>query len=106
MKRFSVLLAALLATASLEAKVTLPSIFSDNMVLQQKSNVAFWGTATGRKVTITASWGKGKTVVTPDADGKWFVRIATPEAGGPYEITLNDGDKTVLRNVLLGEVWQ
>ena len=98
-------MAALFAAASLDAKVTLPSIFNDNMVLQQKADVAFWGRATGKKVTITASWGKGKTVVSPDSDGKWFVRIPTPEAGGPYELTFNDGEKTVLKNVMLGEVW-
>ena len=104
MKRGLFLLAASLFAASLEAKVTLPSIFNDNMVLQQKTDVAFWGAATGKKVTITVGWTKKKTVVTP-SDGKWFVRIPTPEAGGPYEITFNDGEKTVLHNVMLGEVW-
>ena len=105
MKRLFLLLAGLAAAFSLEAKVTLPSIFGDNMVLQQKADVAIWGTATGKKVTIKAGWTKKKTVVTPDADGKWFVRISTPQAGGPYEISLSDGEKTVLRNVMLGEVW-
>jgi len=105
MKRLFILIASLLVSSSLGAKVTLPSIFGDNMVLQQKSDVAVWGTATGKKVTIKASWTKKRTVVTPDAEGKWFVRIPTPEAGGPYEISFNDGEKTVLSNVMLGEVW-
>lgn len=34
-----------------------------------------------------------------------MVRIPTCEAGGPYTLCFNDGDKTVLNNVLLGEVW-
>ena len=105
MKRLIILVAVLLATATLHAKVELPSVFSDNMILQQKENVAVWGTATGKKVTISTTWSKQKTVVTPSADGKWFARIPTPEAGGPYEVTFNDGEKLVLHNVLIGEVW-
>lgn len=105
MKRVVLVTLALFAAASLQAKVELPSIFSDNMVLQQKENVAIWGTATGKKVTVTATWSKKKTVVTPDAEGKWFTRIATPAAGGPYEITVSDGEKCTLHNVLIGEVW-
>ncbi len=105
MKRLLFLAISVLATSAMHAKVELPSIFSDNMVLQQKRNVAIWGTATGKKVTISATWSKKKTVVTPSADGKWFTRIPTPEAGGPYELTFSDGEKTVLHNVLIGEVW-
>lgn len=105
MKRLLILTASLFAAVSLEAKVTLPSVFGDNMVLQQKTDVALWGTATGKRVTIKAGWTRKKTMVTPDADGKWFVRIPTPGAGGPYEISFSDGEKTVLSNVMLGEVW-
>ncbi len=94
-----------LAAAAVQAKVELPPVLSDNMVLQQKQEVALWGKATGKKVTITATWTKKKTVVRPEADGNWFVRIPTPAAGGPYEITFNDGEKLTLKNVLIGEVW-
>ena len=107
MKKIVLLTAILfpLVSASLKAKVEMPSVFSDNMVLQQNEQVAFWGKASGKKVTITASWEKKKTVVIPDADGKWFTRIQTPQAGGPFEITISDGEKMVLHNVLVGEVW-
>ena len=105
MKRIILIAAVLTMSATLQAKVELPSIISDNMVLQQKGNVALWGKSDGKKLTITTSWSRKKTVVTPDSDGKWFVRIATPEAGGPYEITFNDGEKLTLKNVLIGEVW-
>lgn len=105
LKKYLLLTALLLLSAAAQAKVELPSILSDNMVLQQKAQVALWGTATGKTVTITASWSKAKTVVKPGADGKWFARIATPEAGGPYELCFNDGEKTVVKNILIGEVW-
>ena len=100
-------IALLFATVSVQAKVSLPSFFSDNMVLQQQADVAVWGTTDkgAVKVKISPSWTRQKYSVKADEDGKWFIRIPTPEAGGPYSITFNDGEKTVIRNVLLGEVW-
>jgi len=93
-------------TSTTRAKVTLPSFFSDNMVLQQNTEVAVWGTTDrNRNVTLKASWGGGKAVAVPDADGKWSMRIKTPAAGGPWTLTFSDGEKTVLDNVLTGEVW-
>ena len=38
-------------------------------------------------------------------DCKWLVRVATPKAGGPYEITISDGTPVTLHNVMIGEVW-
>ena len=107
MKRISaVLIAVLFVALSVEAKVDLPSVFGDNMVLQRNASVAFWGTAkASSKVTIRPSWDKSKVVVESDADGKWFARVQTPEAGGPYTVTVSDGEKLVLDNVLIGEVW-
>ena len=88
------------------AKITMPSIFGDNMVLQRQTDVAFWGTAKpSGTVTVTVSWQRGKTVLKADSEGKWFTRITTPEAGGPYTITVSDGEKLTFRNVLVGEVW-
>ena len=106
--RISILLAVLFAAACIDAsaKVTLPSFFSDNMVFQQNSRAAVWGwTDTGKKVTIQPSWASKKTVAVPDSNGKWSASIQTPSAGGPYTVTISDGEKVVLRNVLVGEVW-
>ena len=106
MKRILSICALLICSAALYAKVELPPIFADNMVLQQQTDAALWGKAKPEsKVTITTTWSKAKTVVSTDADGKWFARVATPAAGGPYEITFNDGEKLTLKNVLIGEVW-
>jgi sialate O-acetylesterase len=43
MKKQMILLGMLMAFCMAEAKVTLPALFTDNMVLQQKSNVIFHG---------------------------------------------------------------
>lgn len=106
MRRYLILFLGLLSFVQIEAKVQLPSFFADNMILQQQSDVALWGKAApNAKVVITVTWSKGKTVAVADADGKWFARVATPAAGGPYELTFNDGEKVTLKNVLIGEVW-
>lgn len=88
------------------ASVQLPSIFGNNMVLQQQSTVALWGTATrDAKVVVVTSWNKKTYTAKADGNGKWIVRIATPAAGGPYQISFSDGAQLVLNNILIGEVW-
>lgn len=106
MKRFIFYCLFLLIAYTTEAKVVLPSFFSDGMVLQQQTEVALWGNAEpNSKVVITTSWSKSKTTVHSDADGKWSAKLSTPGAGGPYEIIFNDGEKYTVKNVLIGEVW-
>ncbi|MNK47158.1 hypothetical protein D3C87_659640 [compost metagenome] len=88
------------------ATVKPASIFTDHMVLQQQSNVAIWGWAKpASKVKIVTSWNKSSYIVSSDQAGKWKVKVATPSAGGPYEIELNDGEKLALKDILIGEVW-
>jgi sialate O-acetylesterase len=88
------------------ATVKPAAIFTDHMVLQQQSNVALWGWAKpATKVKIVTSWNKQSYVVTSDATGKWKVKVATPKAGGPFEISFNDGEILTLTDILIGEVW-
>ena len=86
------------------AAVVLPSFFTDNMVLQQKSAIPFWGESDGKSVTITTSWDK-KNYTEKVVNGKWKVVLKTPIYGGPYSITINDGSIKTLNNILIGEVW-
>lgn len=88
------------------ATVKPASIFTDHMVLQQQSNVAIWGWAKpSSKVKIITSWNKENYSVTTDQNGKWKIKVATPVAGGPYRIEFNDGEKLILNDILIGEVW-
>jgi sialate O-acetylesterase len=84
----------------------MPSIFSDNMILQQKTGAPFWGKSkVDGELKITASWGaEAKTkVVKGEA---WMVKLKTPKAGGPYEVKIKIGDSSyAFKNVLIGEVW-
>ncbi|MDP4275284.1 MAG: sialate O-acetylesterase [Bacteroidota bacterium] len=108
-KYYFLFIAILFATlfTGLQANVTLPSIISNNMVLQQNTTVTFWGWAdAGEQVTITASWNSARKVyAVADAKGNWKANFITPRAGGPFKITIKGKNKIDLTNVLTGEVW-
>ncbi len=98
--------AYLLFPALLSAKVKLPSFFSDGMVLQQQTNAAMWGWAKpAADIKIITSWNKKNYTVRADDNGRWTVKIITPAAGGPYSISVSDGEPVILNNILIGEVW-
>jgi sialate O-acetylesterase len=107
MKNYIIILVLFLGfSGTVSAKVTLPSLFGDNMVLQQRSNVKVWGwSGPNASVEVTASWG-GSGTTKSDKEGNWFITIATPAASfTPYTITVIDGDPVTINNVLIGEVW-
>lgn len=95
-----------MGTLPMQAEIKLSSIWGENMVLQQKANVLFHGTALpDKKVVLTTSWGKEKFTAKSDKEGNWSLNLPTPEAGGPYSITITDGKSLTLNNILIGEVW-
>ncbi|MCU0454675.1 MAG: sialate O-acetylesterase [Bacteroidales bacterium] len=82
------------------------SLISDNMVLQQKTDVRIWGYANANhKIKITPEWGDPVTAKAGQ-DGKWLAIVPTPAAGGPYTIGIAGSDTTItVSNVMIGEVW-
>jgi sialate O-acetylesterase len=90
-----------------QAELKIPSIFGDNMVLQQQSQVAIWGWAKAKSnVTVACSWNSKKYSATSDAKGYWKLKVQTPSASfTPYTITISDGKPVTLKNILIGEVW-
>lgn len=97
---------AFLLSVPVFAEVRLPKMFGDGMVLQQQTQVRLWGWCDkSRQVVVTTSWDDRSYNAMSDQDGHFEVTVQTPEAGGPYEVTLNDGTQCRLRNVYIGEVW-
>ncbi len=96
----------LIAQEEMKKQIQMPSIFSDNMVIQQETDAAVWGKAVeGTKIKISASWGSSAQAIA-DKDGNWITKINTPKFGGPYELKVEDGySKIVFKNVMIGEVW-
>ena len=107
MKKTLLTLAAVATlAASATANVKMPSLFTDGMVLQQKTSAPVWGTADpGEKITVSTTW-DNKTVSTEAAaDGKWMVKVNTPCYGGPYALIINGKNTVFINNVMIGEVW-
>jgi sialate O-acetylesterase len=104
-KLFAILL-VMFAWGKVFANVTLPAIFSDHMVLQQKSQVEFWGWADpGEAISINESWSNATTKINADASGKWKAILKTPSNGGPYTIKIMGKNQIEIKDVLVGEVW-
>lgn len=90
------------------ASITVPQIFSDGMVLQQKDDVKIWGKGTPKTaITVTANWDNKSYNVVIGADSAWSVKVATPTASyKSYAITIKSStEQVVLNDVLIGEVW-
>ena len=108
MKRKFLLISLLAAiTFGVQAKVRLPHVLGDNMILQQQTDARLWGWAkAGKTVKVTTSWSKDVYTAKAGSDGKWQLTVKTPAASyDPLSITFDDGDKLTLNNVLSGEVW-
>jgi sialate O-acetylesterase len=89
------------------AEIKLPSIISDNMVLQADMNVPIWGTAPANsKVMLACSWSQDKFSADSDLQGKWMTKIRTPKSGKDctMKITCGQESKTI-SNILIGQVW-
>ncbi len=93
-----------LLTASLHAEVSLPSIFSDHMVLQAGKPDNIWGKATpGEKVTVEF---QGKTYsAEAGSDGRWNLKLDASAKGGPFELVVKASNEIRIKDVLVGEVW-
>jgi sialate O-acetylesterase len=90
--------------ADVYARVTLPSIIGDGMVLQRHAAIPIWGKALpGEAITVRFNKLESSSVTT--ADSVWRVNLPPCEAGGPYTMQIIGADTIVVKNILVGEVW-
>lgn len=96
----------LLISGTMMANVSLPNIFGDNMVLQRNSEVKIWGWGNPKEeIKLVSSWNNKEYKVTANNQAQWELKIKTPEAGGPYTISIKGYNEVILKNILIGEVW-
>jgi len=110
MKKLSIVLFFFLAlsnSATVFAKIKLPSIIASNMVLQRNTSVKIWGWAnSGEKITLKTSWITYEIKITTPENGRWEVLLKTTLSKDSQTIQLSSLDSKIkLENILFGEVW-
>ncbi len=106
-KPYAITAAVLLACffgAPAHARVRLPPIFSDHMVLQGGTNVPVWGWADAGEHVAVAIAGQSKATVV-GADGAWRVTLDALKADGAQTLTVSGSNTITIQDVLIGEVW-
>ncbi len=91
----------LICSLCVEAKIKLPALVSDGMVLQRNQKLNLWGKAdANEKVEVKFLNKSYKT--TADQNGSWKIILPEQKAGGPYTMTINE---ITLKDILIGDVW-
>ncbi|MCW3807907.1 sialate O-acetylesterase [Plebeiibacterium marinum] len=86
------------------AEISLPSLISDNMVIQQGKPVHIWGNANvDEKVTVSLLNQSQQTIA--NKDGKWQVWLHPMEASNATSMTISGKNTITIKNILIGEVW-
>lgn len=85
------------------AKITLPALVSDGMVLQRDQRIAIWGWADDQE-KITVIFGN-KTFITVCKNKQWKVWLPAMPAGGPYTMTIKGNNEITIKDILIGDVW-
>ena len=86
--------------------LSLPAIYSDNMVVQQGLPFVVSGTADAGK-EVSVRFGKQRIIKKAAEDGTWRVMFTPMEADGEsYKLTVECGkEKKEYKNLVIGEVW-
>lgn len=87
------------------AQFTVAEIYTNNMVLQRDRDIPVWGWAReGSQVALDFNGNTYQANTKPD--GSWLIELPAMPAGGPYTITVTNGDDIVqFENVVFGDVW-
>ena len=102
MKNKFISLLVLCFMAEANATVTLPKIFTSNMVLQRDKEIKIWGWADNGE-TVTVSFNGQSLRSKADKLGNWIITLKPMVYGGPYQMTIA-GKKDIIRlaNILIG----
>jgi sialate O-acetylesterase len=88
-----------------KAAVTLPKIFTSNMVLQREKEIKVWGWA-GKGETITVSFNGQSIKTKADKIGNWIITLKPMMHGGPFEMKIAGKKNAIdLTNILIGDVY-
>lgn len=92
-------------TTTALAKIQLPLLLSDGLVLQREAPVHLWGQADpGEKVNLLF---QGLTYrSSADEQGNWSITLPPQPAGGPHVLRFSSRQQEItVQDVLFGDVW-
>jgi sialate O-acetylesterase len=87
------------------AKITLPKLISNHMVVQANANPRIWGWAAPNEPIEIKYLSKSQSVTT-SPDGKWEANLGKIKPGTQFTIDIEGKENTIsIVDVLAGEVW-
>ena len=99
------MLPTLMMTCGVWAEVSVPSVFSDHMVLQRDLSVPIWGSADPGE-TIAITFGSQSRSAVADRQGRWRVDLdPLPASATPRDMVIRGTNEIRIKDVLVGEVW-
>ncbi len=105
MKKISTIALLLGAVSAVSADVVLPKVIASHMVLQRGVVAPVWGWA-DQGETVTVEFAGQSKSATPDATGKWMVKLDPLTASAESRVmTVRGNNEIQLEDVLVGEVW-
>lgn len=93
-----------LVSFSTEARVRLPRLISDGMVLQRNADIRIWGWAAANERVEVGFQGKVYEA-TADENGSWSVELSGLKAGGPHRMDIRASNYITIKDILIGDVW-
>jgi sialate O-acetylesterase len=103
-RNIHILLCVVCIACTSAAQVSVPGFFGNNMVLQRHSAIPVWGWAKPNEPVVVKFNGQVKNT-RADKTGKWMIRLAAEQAGGPHILTIQGKNTIDINNVLVGDVW-
>jgi sialate O-acetylesterase len=95
------LIIAVFSISLTEAKIKLPALVSDGMILQRNQKLKIWGYAdAGEKVSV--KFLNASYTTSADKNGNWNIMLPELKAGGPFVMNINE---ITIKNILIGDVW-
>ena len=104
-KLLSLTVCLLFVLSQIMAQLSVPTFFSDHLVLQREKPINIWGTTNaGERISVTL--GNAQKSTRTDKNGKWSVSLPPMQAGGPYTLNVKSLKQTLsFTDILIGEVW-
>ena len=87
------------------AQLRLARLFTDHAVLQRQKPIPVWGWANPNE-QVTVALANQTQQAKADKNGKWQVKFAAMEAGGPHTLTASTpSGRLEFTDILIGDVW-